>query len=237
MPIRQTAKKVRIADLNNGEWVRDEEKGISYVLTRYGDRVARARIMATVVNKFVNENRSYANIVLDDGSDTIRAKFFENVDMVDKVNIGDIVDVIGRVREYDGEVYLLPEIIRNVKDINEEIIRMLEIVHRIKMFNYARGKIQSYAGEIDDKKELEAKLKSEGISKDILDCLLFEEDAKEEKIKDKILRLLEENPEGLEYSKILEVVKGSEVDIENAINELLAEGLCYEPTPGKVKKI
>ena len=44
-------------------------------------------------------------------------------------------------------------------------------------------------------------------------------------------------PEGIEYGKILEKVKAEETKVESVLNEVLAEGICYEPTPGKVKKI
>ena len=36
---------------------------------------------------------------------------------------------------------------------------------------------------------------------------------------------------------ILEKVKGGEARIESVINEILSEGICYEPTPGKIKRI
>ena len=55
MPIkRQTAIKVRIADLIAGEWVKKEGMEPSFVRTAGGSEVSRARVMATVVGQFIS---------------------------------------------------------------------------------------------------------------------------------------------------------------------------------------
>jgi hypothetical protein len=56
-------------------------------------------------------------------------------------------------------------------------------------------------------------------------------------LRKEILAVIESEPEGVEYKLVLEKVKATETRIESVLNEILAEGICYEPTPGKVKKI
>ncbi|RLJ09572.1 MAG: hypothetical protein DRP15_03295, partial [Candidatus Aenigmatarchaeota archaeon] len=129
MPVeRMTAKKVTIADIINGRWIKAEGLEPSYVICRSGQKISRARILGTVVAKFVSDDENFASITIDDGTETIRAKTFKTLKPIDKVNIGDIVDMIGKVREYNGEIYIMPEIIRVIDDPNYELLRKLEII-------------------------------------------------------------------------------------------------------------
>ena len=109
MPIkRMTAKKVRIYNIINGQWVKKEGMEPSYVQTTYGDQLSRVRVMGTIVSKFVAEDGNFASITVDDATDTIRAKTFKTVKPLDNAELGDIVDVIGKVREYNEEIYMIP---------------------------------------------------------------------------------------------------------------------------------
>jgi len=106
-----------------------EENGKRSFVTYDGRNVSRVRVLATVVRKFVNEDKSYGFLVLDDGTETIRAKAWrEDVTLIEKCNEGDIVDIFGRVREFGEEIYIVPEIIVRVDDPNWEILRELEIM-------------------------------------------------------------------------------------------------------------
>src|SRR3989338_5220493 len=107
---RLTSIKTKIIDLSNGKYEVLPGFGSNYVLTRDGMRLSRVRILATVVDKFLSDSGRYAAITLDDGSDTIRAKAFNAVAVFDNLSVGDLVDFIGKVREYQGELYLVPEL-------------------------------------------------------------------------------------------------------------------------------
>jgi hypothetical protein len=94
-----------------------------------GDAVYRVNLIATVVSKFVSEDNNYAALVLDDGSATIRAKAWkDDVFRFSRLEVGDLVNFFGNVREYEGEVYLAPAIITNIRNPNWEIARRLELV-------------------------------------------------------------------------------------------------------------
>lgn len=107
-----------------------EKHGKRTFVTYDGRNVSRVRVLATIVRKFVNEDKSYGFLVLDDGTETIRVKTWrEDVTLIEKCREGDIVDVFGRVREFGDEIYIVPEIIIRVDDPNWEILRELEIIY------------------------------------------------------------------------------------------------------------
>ncbi|MCJ7816936.1 MAG: hypothetical protein MUP55_03715 [Candidatus Aenigmarchaeota archaeon] len=208
MPMeRMTAKKIKVADLTNGRWVKNEGLEPSFIVTPAGEQVSRARIMGTVVSKFVSEDENFASITIDDSTDTIRAKTFKTVKPLDVIRIGDIVDLIGKVREYNAEIYIMPEIVRKIIDPNIEILRRLELLAKSKKLQ------ESGAPQIVSAKEDRAALKK------------------------KVTEVIESEKTGVSYSKILEMVQAPETQIESVVNELLEEGICYEPTPGKIRKI
>jgi RPA family protein len=202
MPERAPAKKVRLIDLTTGQWVKKEGEA-GFVLTSYGEMVFRAWLIATVIKKFSSEDSNFISIILDDGTDTIRAKIWHNektskkiFDALSALQAGDLIDIIGKVREYDGEIYITPEIISKVEDPNLQTLRRLEILRKIKTFK----------PEIDQK---------EALKQSILNAI----------------------GDGISYTELLAKLGKTEIEIELIINELLAEGLCYEPSPGKIKKI
>ena len=58
-------------------------------------------------------------------------------------------------------------------------------------------------------------------------------------IKNKIIKLIEtlDKGSGADYQDILIKSGLAEKDIDLAIQDLLETGICYEPNPGKIKKI
>jgi RPA family protein len=226
MPERMTAKKVRIKDLANGEWVQQDGMEPSYVVSRNKERVSRARLLATVVSKFLSEDGNFGSITLDDGTDTIRAKAFKDLRLLEGTEPGRMVDVIGKVREYNGEIYVMPEVIRPVKDPNFILLRKAEIAKRL-------GEI---AEEVKDKGEegsAESKSQQESSTKEVKGT----KDAEKEQLRKKVLEIIDKNKDGIEYAGLISESKSQEDRVDAVVNDLLAEGICYEPTPGKIKKI
>jgi len=206
MPIeRQTARKVRIVDLVSGEWVKKEGMEPSYVVTPRKDAVSRARIVATIVTKFISEDGNFASITLDDATATIQAKLWKETGLLTGTNVGETVNLIGKVREYEGDIYVVPEIIREVSPDEESLFR-LEVLKSMK--------------------SPERKAKASEPRKE-----------KGEDLRKKIISIIERSEGGIKYGDLLEKAGVPEESVEDIINELLGEGICYEPTPGKIKKI
>ena len=194
--------KVRVSDLTSGKWVKNEGMVASYVETKAGLKVSRARLLGTIVKMFMAEDGMFASATLDDGSDTIRAKTFKTVKPLDTLGIGDIVDLIGKVKEWNDEIYLIPEIVRKVEP-NMELLRRLEMLRKGK----PAEKAEPEKGE--DK----------------------------EALRNEVMKIIESEKEGIGYADIISRVKAPEETLEAVINELLGEGVCYEPSPGKIRKI
>ena len=120
---RNIAYKVRISDILNGSFVKDD---FSAGYVRLGSfNVSRVNVVATFVYK--SEQPSSANAVIDDGTGRIALRIFENKDIFSKIDIGDFVLIIGRVREFSNERYIIPEIVKKIKDIEWINIRKLEL--------------------------------------------------------------------------------------------------------------
>lgn len=203
---RMPAKKIHISELLTGKWTKMEGMQPSYVETNRGERVSRARILGTVVQKFISEDGKFGSITLDDMSETIRAKAFKSMKPIEAINIGDIVDLIGKVREFDDEIYVIPETVRKITNPNLELLRRAELL------------LRKSASPTPTKPE-------EKISEE------------KEDIKAAVLKAIESKKDGAVFEDIVKAVNASEDKIEETIDELLSEGICYEPSPGKIKKI
>lgn len=126
MQERQVAIKVQIKTLHTGEFVKQEGMNPNYIKTEDLE-ISRARVLATVIDKFVSEDGNYATLTLDDTTDTIRCKVFRELEIIENIEKGDLVDVIGKIREYNEERYIQPEIIVKITDPNFEVLRKLEV--------------------------------------------------------------------------------------------------------------
>ena len=73
---------------------------------------ARVNLIATIV--MTEKMGNITNILLDDGSGRIVLRCFEENKIVEALRIGESVLVIGRVRKYNGENYVSPEIVRKI---------------------------------------------------------------------------------------------------------------------------
>ncbi len=198
---RSTAIKLRIADINQGSF---QEK---MFFLKTGEQASRVRVMGTVVAKHVSDDGTFGNITVDDSTDTIRAKSWDDVKILEKINIGDIVDLVGKVKIYNEEIYVVPEIVIQINDPNFELLRKLELIKKYGKLN--QPKTADATGGGTDKIAL----------------------------KKQILELIEESKEGISYIEIIQKIKASQAEIEYIINDLLSGGLCYEPSPGIIRKI
>ncbi len=128
--MRPAAYKMKIEDVVRGQYVRSPDgTEPSHLLTPWSDRVTRVRVMGAIVDKFVRDDQNYATLRIDDGSETVTLRAWqEGVKELDKFKVGENIDAIGRVREFGGEIYLTPELIIPVEDPNWELVRELEIL-------------------------------------------------------------------------------------------------------------
>ncbi|MEE8401710.1 MAG: OB-fold nucleic acid binding domain-containing protein [Candidatus Hydrothermarchaeaceae archaeon] len=200
--------KVRIKDITSGKFKKEGSEWESYLLTPLNEKAARVRVLATVVSKFVSDNGKYANISLDDATDTITSRAFDDsVKLIESTKEGDIVDVIGRVKEYKDEKYISAESVSQIVDPNWELVRKLELALKIKEL----GGATSSTGEEDSSKN----------PKLIVIRHIEEFD----------------NGDGVKYVRLLNETGFNDEKLEKILTELMEEGDIYEPKIGKFKRV
>ncbi|MFH0956564.1 MAG: OB-fold nucleic acid binding domain-containing protein [Candidatus Aenigmatarchaeota archaeon] len=243
MPMqRQTAARVRIVDLVSGEWVKKDGMEPSYVVTPGKENVSRARIVATIVSRFDSEDGNFSSVTLDDATATLRVKVWKEIEVLSGFRAGDLVSVIGKVREYGGEIYVVPEIVTKVTP-DEESLARLEIIRKLRSKKPAEG-----AGHREKAHAVHEAAKPEPVRHSHEDMPMAHAGKKEasaatavkkdeESPRKKLITIIEKSADGIRYADLLKESGLPEEDIEDVINELLGEGICYEPVPGKIKKI
>ncbi|MCK5473850.1 MAG: hypothetical protein KAI53_00450 [Candidatus Aenigmarchaeota archaeon] len=245
---RLVAYKVTIADVVDGNYKAQEGFNPSRVEISWGLSVSRVHIIATVVNHYKSEDSKYAFITLDDGTGVIRSKAFQqDTKFLEKIKKGDIVDVIGRIREYNDERYIVPEVVRVVDDYNMITLRKLETTVFKNKFLKKEG--MATKQKEDGKKE---RVEPEKKKKTVKNTPQKQEPKPEKKkdaaketkkplddkeIRERVVKTIEvlDDGEGVDYTDILKNVDLEDNLIEKAIDELLSEGSCYEPRAGKIK--
>jgi len=243
---RQTAKLVNAERLNSGKYFQREGFEPNFLLIPDGRRYSRARIVGTMVDTFKNDEETYGSITVDDGTDTVQLKFFNDMDAVDEAEEGDIVEAVGKVREYQGEVYMNAEIVIN-RDMEHELLHQLRLKKTDEEWDQIRETVKQLndSGKDQDEieKELAGKLEPEEVDAllqsfgESFDIAPSDEDVEnlEREVIDAVEKL--DDGEGADYSDIADEVDASEDAMESTINTLLSEGTFYEPKPGKIKKL
>ncbi|MBI2654688.1 hypothetical protein HYX02_07845 [Candidatus Woesearchaeota archaeon] len=119
---RNVAYKVRISDILNANFVKD---GFSAGYIKLGENnVSRVNVIATMV--FKSESPSLDNAVIDDGTGRISLRTYEQSNLFAKIDVGDFVLVIGRLREFNNEKYIVPEIMKKMMNVMWADVRRSE---------------------------------------------------------------------------------------------------------------
>jgi len=243
-----SAKKVRIEWLQKGAVVRKDD--MQYVILPFGVRVFRANIIATAVELQASEDGSLCSVILDDGTDTIPARFFgENFSISDSIKVGDILTVLGDVREIEGERCILPYIARAVENPNFELLRELELraiekecTEQKRLFDEIRKAVPE--------NEFASEARKAGISEEAVSAMLEYDSAARNNapvVEEKLVDLREsvmqkigelDSGSGTPYEKIVEAFNTHDpTEVERALGELLNSGELYEPTAGIYKRL
>jgi RPA family protein len=203
---RQTARIASIKELTSGKYIRQEGWNPNYILTRKNEKISRANIVGVIVTIPDNSDSVY----IDDGTDKIEARSFEDKTKFNDMTIGDIVLIIGRPREYNGKVYLNCEIIKKI--VNKDWL------------------------EFRKKEILLKNIRMPDIPEQIIEESLETPNRREKEEPDKIdeiLMIIKEKDKGA-GCEIVEIT-GKYPKAEEIIEQLLLKGEIFEISPGKVK--
>ncbi len=236
---RQTAQKTSIRNLNEGTYIKDEGEQ-NHFLTPNG-KIHRTNIIGVIVNNDSAEN--FSTMVLDDNTGQINIKSFDNNTDIKTFHIGRIVQIIAKPREYNGEKYLTPEIIKEVDKkwfyVRQKELQTLE--KREKPHVEARKEnkptnTEERKTETKIEKIIEQKIEDIKPKKETINEMPKSEPAKVS-AHEKILSLIMNMDEG-KGVPIEEIILASGLkNAEEIITNLIEEGEIFELRPGILKTI
>ena len=242
---RIPAKKARIIDITNGKFFPGSRETMqsAYVITPFGEKLSRINILATITEKFSSENSKYSSITVDDTTNTIRAKVFgADTQMFENVKKGDAVVIIGKVKEYQTEIYISAEFIRHIprQQSNYENLRRLELLNNLNEKKKIIDNLRKFKNRMSEE-ALKKYAEDNDFGDDVLEIVM---EGKDIDYKPQILEIisqLDTDSTGVEIMKIFEQAKEVEnlpdIIIEQTVDQLLSEGYLFEPNPGKFKII
>lgn len=108
---RQTGCKITIKDILSSKYIKTEGTEPNY-LDINSKEVSRVNILGAVLGKSKLDN--YDSITIEDGSGRISAMVFDDKISLDGVEVGDVVVLIGKPREFSSEKYVVIEAIKKI---------------------------------------------------------------------------------------------------------------------------
>lgn len=205
---RQTAVKLRIKEINKGNYVVEDGWKPNYLLIKGGEKVSRVNLMGVILDK--EENKAVTNLILDDGSGKITVRSFEAIKSLKEIEIGEGVLVVGKIRLFNNEKYISPEIIKKI-DKNWLKVRCLELEKEEGEVKEITEEVAEEPEEVNDKEEF-----FDSANKNIID-------------------LIKELDKG-EGALIEEVKEKSKTDkAEEIIEKMLESGEIFQNSAGRVK--
>ena len=123
---RNIAFKLRIGDVLAGKPVIENERFIALELGE--KKVVRVNIIGNIIDRYGGEGeKKFTIITLDDGSGQIKAKSFgDDVKRLENANQGQTILIVGVLRHFNNELYISPEIVREM-DPRYLLIRKIEV--------------------------------------------------------------------------------------------------------------
>jgi RecG-like helicase len=123
---RNIAFKLRIGDILMGKPMIEADR-FSF-LDLFGKKIIRVNLIGNVIDKYGSEGeKKFSIITLDDGSGQVKAKLFgDDAKKLENINQGQTILVIGVLRHFNNEIYISPEIVREM-DLRYLLIRKMEI--------------------------------------------------------------------------------------------------------------
>ncbi|OGJ19065.1 hypothetical protein A3K73_01970 [Candidatus Pacearchaeota archaeon RBG_13_36_9] len=187
---REVAYKARIGEILKGKpQITNLDGRDRFNFLEIGDKkIIRVNVIANVIDKYVSEGeKRFASLTLDDATGQINLKTFgEEVKNFENIGQGQTITVIGVLRVFNNELYILPEVIKPV-DPRYLLIRKLEIEKLIPKQPISPNERIALKDQILSKiKQAEA---SEGID---TEKLILEVNANPELINQEVKKMLED---------------------------------------------
>ena len=224
---RSTAYRIRLKNIVNSPY--EKREGFNPSVIKFNNlEISRVNVIASIVGKYLTDDQNYCAITLDDGSETIRVKNFgAEVGVIKELNVGDIVRIIGKVKEYNEEKYIAGEI---SKVLNPNWL----IVNEIELSNQKQTETDSSTTDSINKA---VETKTNSSENEEIISISSESSDSESSIKQKILQYLKNNDNGtgVIMDQIMTSLDVSSEEVKDSLYELLKVGEIYEPKKGILK--
>ncbi len=247
---RHIAVKSSVQDLLSGEYIKGEDGQADYILNKQNEKVFRLNIVGIIVSS--SKTGSITNFLLDDGSERIVLRFFEEQDFLEKIELGDTMLCIGKLRMYANERYVAPEICKKVDPLwlkvrNVSLGKRKVVVKEAKKESEPLEK-QSSADKVKNTEEInmenitaEVKFTSadkidEAKKEENEEEVFAEFEGEQEKpLSQKVLELIKklDSGEGVFIDDLIEKIGNK--DVEKIIERMLETGDVFQNLPGRVK--
>lgn len=212
---RRIAVKTVIREILSADYLQEEEN--NYLLTQNQQKIYRFNLVAIILEK--EKRGNITNFLLDDGTDIIILRFFEDNKNVHQLNVGDALMIIGKLRIYNQEKYISPEIVKKIDP------RWLRI--RAKEMEHLKS------GLLKEKEEKNPETFSHREEFEIEEIMVKEDD--QSLPNQKIFQIIKELDLGGGVS-IEEIIHKSPLkDTILIIQKMLEKGDIFQNSPGKVK--
>lgn len=230
---RQTAYKIWLAELTTGEYVKTAGEWEPNYIDIKGKQVSRINTIGYVLEKFENPDKSYTSITLDDKSGSVGVRAWrEDISLLTDINTGDLVLVVGKVKDFNGKIYITPEIVRKLDNPSWAKLRMLEL--------------ERDQGIVERKETPIVKVTPQPVAEEA-GPVIIEEKVTEEKIEEgpskgkdfrkKVLECISnlDTNNGADKNLVLSQAGLENEEGEKVLEELLKEGEIFEISPGKLR--
>jgi hypothetical protein len=215
---KKTAYKINIGDLIKGKFVKREGWEPSYIVGKDGLEISRVNLIGMAIGL---EQSGTPSLVLDDGTGRIEARAFGDSDPFTSIDVGTLTLVIGRPREYGGEIFVSPEIVKPLPDTKWAEVRRKELAG----VSLVVDKTEITEPETPEPTEAPEEVKEESL----------EDPAEETPPSQIIYNLIKELDTG-DGAEVDSLIKKADLkDTEKIISSLLMEGDIFEVRNGRLK--
>lgn len=222
---RQTAVKITLGEVTQGKYIQEEDT-LNYLLTSDQRKIYRLNVVGIIVH--LQKQGNITNVWLEDGTGKLVVRFFEENKVLGGLNPGNIVLVIGRLRQYNQEKYLSSEIVKKV-DSSWLKLRKEELKEKFSAILEKKSPEEIVSAVIPEVKPLSLPTEEEIIEEEVVD------EKKEVLPTQKILLLIKEKDRG-EGVLVEEILHCSFLnDTEKLIAKMLEKGDIFQNLPGRVK--
>ncbi len=155
---RQVAYRVSIDELQKGQFVKGAGEWDSNYVVVDGKKISRVNIIGAIIEMLKNEDNSYFTALVDDGSGNIRIRGWkEEINLFDGLNVGDLVLLVGKIKDYTGAIYITPEIVRKLENKKWLELRKIEMKQNgsITVVDDLRSAIVDKLKELDNQEGIE----------------------------------------------------------------------------------